>query len=451
MDLHKHQRLTFADADLLALEDRRATTQHAGAVLLFDGPAPSLGELTQRVRERLPQLPLHRSIAVAVPLRQGRPLWARDPAFALEHHVRASALPGAAGDAELAVLAARALERRLPRTRPLWELSLVENVAGGRFALIAKTHAALLGAAGARDVLAVALDGGEGPAAQQSDPGPAPAPLELLLETLAHRATSPGEALAQARALGARAREELRWRDLDPLGRLAAPPRSRLGARPGPGRRFAWVDAGLRGARRAKERLGGTLNDVVLTAVAGALGRYLHEHGDATEGLVLRALVPLAGTSSTGGLIAAYAPLPVGIADSRRRHADISRALDGLRASGHARAAAEMLDAEGHAPLAAIARAARLAAGRHSYNVAIANVPGPQQPRTLLGRELRAFYPALPLGANQGLSIAVVSCSGRLCFGLLADFDAIVDLDHLAALLKESLKELPRAPAKRGA
>jgi len=447
--LHNQRRLSPADAGLLAVEARRRMPVHAGVVALFDGPAPSLAELSERVRERLAWLPLYRSALAEVPLRQGRPIWVSDPAFALEHHVRAIALPGAGGDAELAALAGNLLERPLERARPLWELWLVENVSGGRFALIAKTHPALID--GGRDLLALALDGGEvTPAGAAAPPtAPAPPPLQLLLETLAQRASSPREALGAARALSARAREELRWRDLDLLDRIGGPPPSRLAARPGPGRGFAWVDAGLKGARRAKERLGGTLNDIVLTAVAGALGRYLREHGDDTDGLVLRALVPLADPAADGRLLASYAPLPVGIEDPRRRHAEISRALDGLRASGRARAAASMLEAEGHAPGAVIARAARLGASQHAYNLAIANVPGPQQPLSLLGRELRGFYPALPLLRGQGLSVAVVSYSGRLCFGLLADEDAIADLDKLAALLKASLRELPRAPAKR--
>jgi hypothetical protein len=148
-------------------------------------------------------------------------------------------------------------------------------------------------------------------------------------------------------------------------------------------------------------------------------------------------------------LIAGYAPLPVGIEDPRRRHAEISRALDGLRASGRARAASDLLESAGPAPGAAVGRAARLALRHHAYDLVIANLPGPQRRMTLLGRELAALYPALPLLRTQGLSVAVVSYAGRLCFGLLADYDALADLDLLATRLAESLRELPKAPAKR--
>ena len=418
---------------------------HAGVVALFDGSAPELGELRERVGERLALLPHHRSVPAPVPLGQGRPVWAADAAFALERHVQATALPGLGGEAELATLAGRLLERPLQRGRALWELCLVENVGAARFALVAKTHLALVHAG--PDLLSMALDGARAPAAPEPDPDPAPAPLRLLFETLAQRATSPSETLQRARAAGARAHEELLWRDLDPLERIGSPARSRVSARPGLGRRFAWVNASLKGARRAKERLGGTLNDVVLTALAGALGDYLRAHGEDTDGRLLRALVPLA--ASDGTLIAGYAPLPVGIVDPRRRHAEISRALDGLRSSGHARAASELVEAGAHAPGATVARAARLAASHHGYDLVIANVPGPRQRLRLLGRELTAIYPALPLLRTQGLSVALVSYAGRLCFGLLADYDAIADLDLLAALLARSLRELPKAPSKR--
>jgi diacylglycerol O-acyltransferase / wax synthase len=449
--LHNPQRLTPADAQLLDLEDRRRLPIHTGSVAVFDGPAPNLEELREHVRARLELVPRYRARVVAVPLRQGRPLWVPDGELALEHHVRAVALPGAQDDPDLSALAAGVLERRLERDRPLWELWLIERLAGERFALIAKSHAALVDGDRNRDLVAILLDGERPPTLVRPPPGPPagpPAPPRLLLEALVERASSPREALASARALTSRAIEELRWRDLDPLERLAAPATFTLNAQPGPHRRFSRVEVGLKRARAAKERLGGTVNDVVLTAVAGALGGYLRAHDEDTEGLVLRALVPLADARS-GRLLAAHVPLPLGIRDPRRHHAEISRALDGLRASGRVLAVAEMIEGDGFAPATTIAGVARLAAHQRAFNVVVANVPGPQAPRTLLGRELRGFFPALPLARRQTLSIAVASCAGRLCFGLLADYDAVPDVDLLAGLLKESLRELPRGSKRR--
>jgi diacylglycerol O-acyltransferase len=453
--LHNQQRLSPADAQLLDLEDRRRLPVHTGSVAVFEGPAPTLEELTEHVRARLGLVPRYGMRVVGVPLRQGRPLWIPDGELALAHHVRAVALPGGKDDSDLSALAASVLEGLLDRDSPLWELHLVESLAGERFALIAKSHAALVDGAGNRALLSVLLDGERPPAradtAPWPPPGPPPAPPRLLLDALAERARSPREALESARALASRAREELQWHDLDPLERFAAPAAiTLLNAEPGPHRRFSRVEVGLKPVRAAKERLGGTVHDVILTAVAGALGGYLRAHGEDTNGLVLRALVPLADARS-GRLLAAHAPLPLGIEDPRRRHAEISRALDGLRASGRALAVAEMIEGDGFAPATTVAGAARLVAQQRTFNVAIANVPGPQSPRALLGRELRAFYPALPLARRQALSIAVASCAGRLCFGLLSDYDAVRDLDVLAGMLKESLRELPRGGGKQRA
>jgi WS/DGAT/MGAT family acyltransferase len=453
--LRDQRRLSPTDASLLELEERRGMPLHTGWVLIFDGTPPSLAELTAHVRARLALVPRYGRRVQAVPLRQGRPLWASAPALALEHQLRSAALPGPGGERELAELAGRVFAARLERDRPLWELWLIERLSGERFALIAKSHEALVDGEDNRDLLSVLLDGARRPPEPEPattleparPPNPA-SPPRLLLEALAERASNPLEALETLRALGARAREELEWHDLDLVGRLGAPPASRLNSRVGPHRRVIWADVGLKRARRAKERLGGTVNDVVLTAVAGALGGYLRAHDQDTAGLILRALVPLADGAS-GRLLASYAPLPVGLEDTRRRHAEISRALDGLRTSGRARAAGELLDLDGFAPATTIARAGRLAARQHAFNLVVANVPGPQSARWLLGRELRAAYPALPLGRRQALSIAVVSYAGRLNFGLLADYDALPDADLLAPALDEAFAELPKGAGSK--
>jgi diacylglycerol O-acyltransferase len=451
--LHNPQRLSAAETGFLELEDRRGVHMHVGCVLVFAGVAPGVAELTELIRSRLDLVPRYRRSVVAVPLRQGRPLWIDDPNLALSYHVRDVALAGPADDAALARFAGGVLSQPLDHDKPLWELWLVERLAGERFALVAKTHHALVDGEANRDLVSVLLD--SEPGAPRRDPEPAwlPQPragrAQLLLEALTERASDPSEAFAAARALGARTREELAWRDLDPLARSGAPPRSRLNVPVGAHRRCTWIEIGLERLRNAKERLGGTVNDAVLTAVAGAVGRYLRVHGDDTDGLVLRALVPLADVA-TGRLLATYVPLPVGIDDPRRRHAEISRTLDGLRTSGRALAAEAQVELDGFAPPTILSQAARLQARQRAFNLVVTNVPGPQSPRYLLGRELRAIYPAVPLARNQALSVAVISYAGRLCFGLLADHDALADLELLGGLLKEALAELPKGARAKG-
>lgn len=147
---------------------------------------------------------------------------------------------------------------------------------------------------------------------------------------------------------------------------------------------------------------------------------------------------------------ATYVPLPVGIEDPRRRHAEIGRTLDGLRASGRALAAETLVELDGFAPATILSQAARLQARQRGFNLSVTNIPGPQRPRYLLGRELRAIYPAVPLARKQALSVAVIGYAGRLCFGLLADHDALADLELLAGLLEEALAELPKGARAEG-
>jgi WS/DGAT/MGAT family acyltransferase len=440
------ERLTPQEARLLDLEQRRRLPLHVASVLVFDGPAPALHELTELVRARLERVPRYRRRAVEVPLRAGRPRWADDPRLHVGFHVRAEGLPGAADEAALARLASRIVSRRLDRHRPLWEICLVEGLRPQGFALIVKSHAVLIDGERNRDIVAALLDDaaarGSAPAAA-GEPALAPLPngAQLLAEALAERAADPHEALETLRGLVLRLREELDRRGLDPLARLAAPPDSLLNRPAGPYRRMVWLDASLEPLRAAKERLRGTVNDLVLTAVAGAVGRYLDAHGELVRGVVLRALVPLADARGER-LLAADAPLPLGLDDARRRHSEISRSLDGLRDSGRAAGADELRSLAGFAPASMIGAAARMQAEHRAFNLMVTNVPGPQDARFLLGRSLRSIYAAVPLAADQALSIAVIGYAGRLCFGLLCDRDALADPELLAGLLADSLAEL---------
>ncbi len=443
--LRSADRLSPADARLLELEERFGLPLHVGSVLVFDGAAPAPAELVSHVRARLELVPRYRRRVIDVPLRQGRPVWADDPNLHLGYHVRAEGLPGAADDAALGRLASRVLTERLDRHRPLWEICMAEGLRPDGFALIVKSHAALVDGERNLDIAGALLDDTAmlTPTAPSIEPdtGPLPSRADLLGRAVAERASDPREAAEALRGLALRLRDELRRRDLDPLTRLDATPASRLGATIGPHRRMIVLDARLEPLRAAKERLRGTINDLVLTAVAGAIGRYLRACGDEVDGLVLRALVPVADARGER-LLPAYVPLPVGIDDARRRHAEIGRALDGLRDSGRAAGAGELSARAGFAPASMIGAAARMQADQRSFNLMITNVPGPQEPRFLLGRRLRSIYPAVPLTQGRALSIGVISYAGWLCFGLLSDGEVFEDAERLAQLLAEALDEL---------
>ncbi len=418
----RHDRLEPADAALLTLEERTGAPQNVGCVLIFEGGAPTLDELIELVRGRLAGLPRHLSRVIGPRLPAGRPVWANAPDLDLGFHVRREGLPR--GDDALERLAARVLASRLDRGRPLWELMLVEDGAPGGFALIVKSHAVLAGGGLVAALLA------DAPASAMPSPSAAPAHALLLADAL----TSPSEALYAVRSLAALARRR----------RRRAP--SPLAAPAGPLRRLALMDADLALAQAAKERLGGTVNDVVLAALASALGAHLRARGEDPEGMRLRALVPVASADG-GELLAAFAPLPVGTLDARRRHAEIARALDGLRASGRAAGAAELRERDGFAAAALVVDAARMAARERGFDVVVANVPGPQRRHQMLGRELLAAHPVIPLANGRALSVAVLSYRGRLCFGLLADGDALPDPAALARATAGALAEL--APQAR--
>ena len=212
-------------------------------------------------------------------------------------------------------------------------------------------------------------------------------------------------------------------------GLQAAPP-SPFNVRIGPHRRFTWVRGDLEEFKAVKNALGGTVNDVVLAAVAGALGRYLRLHGEATDDLVLRAMVPVSVRADVergalGNRVAAmWAPLPVGLSDPVQRLLTITREMEGIKESGQAVGAQVLTELTGFAPPTIMAQAARLQARQRLFNLVVTNVPGPQFPLYMLSRQLEAMYPMVPLAENQALGIAIMSYNGQLNFGLNADYDA---------------------------
>ena len=439
------ERLSATEARLLDIEDRSGVHMHVGCALLFDGAAPTLERFTEHVRSRLHLAPRYRRRILSVPSCLGSPVWIDDPQFELGYHVRETALPGGGDQSQLWRLIGALLSQRLDRGKPLWELTLVGALAGERFAIIGKSHAALVDGERNGDLLSVLLDDrAESPSPGHPpiwDAAPVPTRAQLLLGALAQRSRDPGTPLRAVQTIASLARAQFEQRERLPFDSPGSPPATLLNRPVGLQRRYAGVEVGLGRLRRERERLGGTVNDAVLTAVAGALGRYLRLHGEDTDGLVLRALVPLADAASPA-LLASYVPLPVGITDPRRRHAEISRALDGLRSSGRVRAARELIERDGFAAPTLIAQAARLQTRERAFNVVITNVPGPGSPRFLLGHRLRCILPATPLALNQSLSVAAVSHRGRLHFGLLADSAALGELETLAGMLEESLSEL---------
>jgi WS/DGAT/MGAT family acyltransferase len=342
----------------------------------------------------------------------------------------------------------------------LW---LVEGLAGDRFALLSKTHHALVDGISGVDILTVVFDTAPDPAAVAPPgspwtPRPLPTAPQLLADALLERMTVPSE-IAKGARRAARGPRRLARRATHALAGIGAmtwaglhpAPHSLFNVRIGPHRRFTWVSADLADFKLVKDRLGGTVNDAVLAAVTGALGSYLRSHAQPTVGLVLKAMVPVsvrvdADRGALGNRVAAmWAPLPVGAVDPAAAVAAITQATAALKASGQAVGAQMLTDLTGFAPTTILAQAARLQAHQRMFNLVVTNVPGPQAPLYLLGRELEAVYPLVPLAENTALGIAVMSYNGSLAFGLTCDFDAIPDVDLLASELHAAIEQLVAA------
>jgi diacylglycerol O-acyltransferase / wax synthase len=436
---------------------------HVASVMVFEGEAPTLPELVDHILSRLHLVPRYRQRLAYVPFDQGRPVWADDPHFNPYYHIRHTALPKPADDAALKRLAGRLFSQRLDRSKPLWEIWLVQSMSGGRFALVAKTHHALVDGISGVDITTVLFDTAREPAptapASPWSAKPLPGQAKLLGEALIERSTVPAEMARGARALlraprraASQVKDGLANIGATTLAGISAPaPPSPFNVDIGPHRRYTFVDADLATFKAIKDSLGGTLNDVVLAAVSLALGRYLRDHDHDTDGLVLKAMVPVSvrSTEQRGALgnqvAAMWAPLPVGVENPAECLHKISAAMEDLKKGGQAVGAQVLTNLAGFAPPTILSQAARLQARQPFFNLVVTNVPGPQFPLYLLGRRLQVLYPVVPLAQRQALGIAVMSYDGHLGFGLLGDYDALPELDKIALDLQWAIASLARA------
>ena len=450
-------RLTGLDASFLALEDG-GPHMHVGSVLLFDGEAPAYEDFVAQIERRLTFVPRYRQKLAFPPFVQSRPVWVDDPHFNAGYHVRHTALPEPAREAQLRRLAGRIFAQRLDRAKPLWELWLVDRVGDDRFALISKTHHALVDGISGVDLATVLFDLDPDPPRQPPVepwvPRPEPSRTMLLADALAERATGPVD-LARAAAGAVRHPQDAVAASVTALAGLAAlthagiggAPGSPLNVRIGPHRRFAWVDGDLAVFKAIKNALGGTVNDVVLAVVAGALRTHFLAHAYDTD-TELKAMVPISvraedDRGALGNQVSAmYAPLPIGIEDPVARFRAVHEAMRGLKESGQAVGADVLTSLADFAPPTILAQAARIQTVQRFFNLTVTNVPGPQFTLYLMGRPLRRIYPLVPLVDNAALGIAIMSYDGQIDFGLLADYDALPDLDDLAAALEGAIAEL---------
>jgi diacylglycerol O-acyltransferase len=460
-------RLTSIDASFLHQEGR-ASHMHIGGVLMFEGPAPKFEDYLDHVRGRLHLVPRYRQKLATPPLETGRPLWVDDPDFNLEYHVRHTALPSPGTEEQLFLLASRIASQQLDRSKPLWENWLVEGFEDGRFALISKTHHALVDGISGVDLASVLFDAEREPQELESTelepwrPESEPTSADLVLAGVRGMINTTAGLLARSAMAATRPTTSLNLlRDaLEGLGELVwaglnPAPETPLNVPIGPHRRFAVTRQQLADYKEIKDALGGTVNDVVLTVVSGALAGWLHERGVRTEGLEMRALVPVsvrtAAQRGTLGnqLTVMRAPLPVYIEDPVARLQFIRAAMDGLKESKQAVGAATLAAVNNLAPPTILAQASRLNFSTRLFNLIVTNIPGPQLPLYVLGRQLEDLYPVAFLPEDHALAIAIMSYNGGLDYGLLGDYDAMPDIEIVADGIDATLAQL--LAAARGA
>ena len=458
------ERLSGVDAAFLAVEDECAH-MHIGSVNIFESAPLRLdgGIDIDRIRHHidvlLHKIPRFRQKLAYVPLADA-PVWIDDRSFQLDYHVRHTALPHPGDVRQLERLASRVMSQHLDRRRPLWELWFVEGLQADRFALITKIHHAMADGISGVDLISAII--GRDPdfrpgTAPAWIPRPAPGARALLEGELRNRVGAARDLLFGG--LGRRAarptdstREPIVERLRKAASALAAvveaPPDTPLNVEVGPNRRFEWLRMGLDRLREIREAKGGTLNDLVLAIVAGAVREFLLRRGCTVRGLDFRAMVPVSvRTTDEQGQLGnrvsqLMVHLPLGSEDPLERLELVCERTRELKKSGQA-AGAQMLTGVAELLPPRVARAlARVAARRSFGNMVITNVPGAPWTSYLLGARLLETYPLVPLSSRQAMNVAVLSYDGFLHWGVNADYDAVPDVSDFVALLGEQAENL---------
>ncbi|HEX3706215.1 MAG TPA: wax ester/triacylglycerol synthase family O-acyltransferase [Mycobacteriales bacterium] len=457
------ERLSALDVSFLYMESP-TTAMHVGSVARFTPPNSEpfdYESFCSLVSRRISLVPRYRQKIRWVPGHIANPIWVDDEDFDITYHVRRSALPKPGDDDQLRALVGRLQARPLDRARPLWEIYLVEGLADGRFAIITKTHHAMVDGISAVDIGTVLLDVSPTPDQTPYEewlPRAEPSRAGLVLGAVADTLRRPTVAVDTVRSSLGDAKA-VAGRTLGALGGIASvartslrsAPESPLNATIGEQRRFGMASTSLDDYKRIRKTHGGTVNDVVLATVAGALRAWLLTRGESVvPSTTVRAMVPVSvrNESENGALgnrVSSYfVDLPVGEPSSVVRLHQVSYAMKGHKESGQSVGADALVRLTGFAPPTIHSAAARLGAGlsRRLFNVIVTNVPGPQFPLYAAGAQMDDCFPVVPLSKGQAVSIGLMSYNGGVYYGMNCDRDAMPDIDVLASCIEDSLTEL---------
>ena len=471
MPRYSYERLTALDHSFLFLE-RANAPMHVGSIAIHEMGALRGREggvdielLRRGIAGVLHRIPRYRQRLAWVPL-EGTPVWVDDDGFNLDYHVRHTSLPRPGDANQLRQLAARVMAQRLDRARPLWEMWVVEGLEGDRFALLSKVHHCMIDGVSGVDLMNVLMSPSQDAEIFEPSPfvpRPAPSPFELLRDEILRRARLPFEAVRDVRKLLREAedtRRELsvRTRALRETlgGVLARRTPTPLNERVCPHRRFDWLVMPLDELKAVRRALGGSLNDVVLTTVAGAVRRFLEHRRFPVEGLDFRVMAPVSVRAANergrlGNRVSAWlVPLPLAEPDPAVRLTTIAARTEELKQARQAVAAEVLTQAADWTPATLLALGARNITRQLPFNLVVTNVPGPQLPLYLFGSRMLESYPVVPLLDGLGLGIALFSYDGKLCWGFNADWELVPDLDHFVSCVSEAFDELRRL-ARRAA
>ena len=463
-------RMSPLDATFLHIEDG-VNHMHIASCAIFEGPAPAYDDLVALFRGKLPLVPRYRQKVRFVPGGMGRPVWVDDPHFRIDYHLRHTALPPPGSPDDLRRLMGRLMSQQLDRHRPLWETWVVEGLADGNWALISKVHHCMVDGISGTDLMAVILDpspDGSPPVADEWRPAAEPTDTELLKDAFADTMASPAEMgrwLRSATRAPKRVLQEAAAavQGAKSLGARLAPntPLSIEGTI-GPHRRWAWARSSIDEVKLVRSTLGGTVNDVVLTAITKGFRDLLVHRGELgphAADTVVRTLVPVSVrtqgdhtyNNQVSGMIA---ELPVGIADPVARLEAIRSQMHDLKDSHQAVAAKVLVnDLAGFAPPVLLSIGLRTAVTvmrrmpQRSVNTVTTNVPGPQVPLFACGREMLEYFPFVPLSQGVRTGVAIMSYNRKLTFGVTGDWDTVPDLDVLATGIEHGMRELVEAAA----
>jgi len=451
------QRMSLMDAAFLYVEND-VTPMQIGGVAIFEGPPPTRDELVTRFAAKLSLVPRYRQKVHFPPLNAGLPSWIDDPHFNLDYHLRRSAVPAPGGRSELETLVGREMSQHLDRARPLWEMSVVEGLEDGRWAMVSKVHHCMVDGVSSIDLMSLLFDTDPNPPAITVEPWQ-PRPEPTRVQALAHTAAGALHPVQAAR----RAVEALRSpaavaeRGVETARALASfapklrpPPTTSLNGPYGPHRRWTSAHASLADVKLVRRGLGGTVNDVVLAAITRGFRELLLGRGEQVDGRVLRTMVPVSVRAEhergvyNNRVSGVLVDLPVGLADPAARLAEIRKQMDGVKESKGAVAGERLVELADFAPPILLAAGTRLAASmpQRSLNTAATNVPGPQHPLYFAGRRLLESAPTIPLAAFLRVVVGIFSYDGNLHFGITGDYDTAADIGVLADGIERGMAEL---------